>query len=67
MRGQFLEVVPGRERGSVGREHDRMDARLARKAIEFLLQRRQHRLRQAVAGLGAVESENRDIADVFPQ
>jgi hypothetical protein len=44
-----------------------MDARLARKAIEFLLQRRQHRLRQAVAGLGAVESENRDIADVFPQ
>src|SRR5262249_2530831 len=35
--------------------------------FELLRQRRQHRLGQAVAGLRAVERQNSNVADIFPQ
>src|SRR5262245_30509219 len=66
MSGQFLEVMPGREGASLRRDHHRADALVGGKAFELLRQGRQHRLRQAVADLRAVERENSNVADIFP-
>ncbi len=64
---QFLKVMAGGEGRSVSRQHHRADALVPGKAFELLRQRRQHRLGQAVARLWAVECENRNTADGFPQ
>ena len=61
-RGQFLEVVAGGKGRAVGGDHDGAHACVVRDRGERVAERREQRLRQAVAGLRPVEREDGDAA-----
>jgi hypothetical protein len=56
----FLEVVTGAEAASCGRQDDGADLRILPQRIELGLQCRDHRQRQRVVALAAVQGDGRD-------
>ena len=67
MRGQLLEVVAGRERRSVGGDHDCANRRILTRRFNCRVQINNQLLRQTVSRLGAVEGQQSDAALGLPQ
>src|SRR5439155_20438460 len=64
---QFLQVMPGGERRSIGRQDNRAHARFLRNRRERVTECSEERLRQTVARFGPVECQNCDAFHVFAQ
>ncbi len=57
VRAQLVQIVTGAEALAFGGQHDAADRGLGGDAFQFVLQRRDHRARQRVVALAAIERQ----------
>jgi hypothetical protein len=66
-RGEFLEIVAGRERRAIGRDDDGAQRAIVSDGAQLRCECLQQRLRQAVARLRPIESQDCDRACAVAQ